>query len=113
MTCVEYLFGAIKNKYSKLEGNKAAPNSFGDRHCTYPSLYSPELDVANELYEESNVRFQQIIGVLRCSIELGRIDIMTDVSYFINIYDNLMRGTLMMSIGFEGTYRRIYKRIQE
>ena len=37
MTCVEYLQGSIKNKYSILEDNKAALKSFGDENYPYPS----------------------------------------------------------------------------
>ena len=38
------------------------------------------MDIADELYEELTKRFQQLIAVLRWSVELGRIDIMTEVS---------------------------------
>ena len=76
MTCIEYLHGAIKNLYSILEGNKAALKSFGDVHRPYPSLYRLELYVTDELYKDFINRFQQLIGVLRWSIELSRIDIM-------------------------------------
>ena len=40
------------------------------------------MDVTDELYEELTNRFKQLIGVIRWSIELGRIDIMTEVSCF-------------------------------
>ena len=80
MTCIEYLCGDIKNVYSILEGNKAALKFFGDGHRPYPSPYSPGLDVTYELYADLINRFQQIIGVIRWSIELGRIEINTKVS---------------------------------
>ena len=88
--------GYIKNVYFILEGNNAALKSFEDGHCPYPSSYRPELDVTGELYAELINRFQQIIVVLRWSIKLARIDIMTGVSFFINIYDHLVRGTLIL-----------------
>ena len=65
MTCFEYLCGAINNVYLILEGNKVALKSFGDVHRPYPSSYSPELDVTNELDEDLTDRFQQLIGVIR------------------------------------------------
>ena len=80
MTFIDYLHGAIKNVDYILEGNKSVLKSFGGGHRPYPSLYSPELDVTNELYEDLTSRFQQLIVFLRWSIELGRIEIMMEVS---------------------------------
>ena len=40
------------------------------------------MDATDGLYEELTNRFQQIIGVLRRSIELWRIGIMREVSFF-------------------------------
>ena len=42
--------------------------------------FRPELDVTEEMGEELTNRYQQLIGVLRWSTELRRIDIFTDVS---------------------------------
>ena len=80
MNCVEYLCGAIKNIDSILEGNKADLKSFRAGNSPYPSTYRPELDVTNELDVEFIHRFQELIGVLRWSIELVRIDIIMEVS---------------------------------
>ena len=42
--------------------------------------YRPELDVSEELdYEEANY-YQSQIGILRWMVELGRVDIMVEVS---------------------------------
>ena len=38
------------------------------------------MDITDELDEELTNRFHHLIGVLRCSIELDRIDIITEVS---------------------------------
>ena len=81
MTFVEYMYGAIKNVDSILEGNKKSPKPFKDGHCSFPSSYRPEFDVTDELDEELTNRFQQLIGVLRWYIELGRIDIMMEVIF--------------------------------
>jgi len=40
----------------------------------------PEIDVTPALDEERTNRFHQLIGILRWAIELGRIDILTEVS---------------------------------
>ena len=52
----------------------------GTSHRPNSSSFSPELDVTEELGEELTNRYQQLIGVLRWSIELRRIDILTEVS---------------------------------
>ena len=49
-------------------------------HSSYSSRFSPELYVTEELVDELTNRYQKLIGVLRWSIELGRIDILTEVS---------------------------------
>ena len=80
MNCAEYLRGSIKKVDLVLEGNKVVLKSFGDGKCPYPSSYRPYFEVTNELDAEFINRFQQLIGFLRWSIELGRIYIMTEVS---------------------------------
>ena len=75
--CVNYLKRAIDNVDTSLGADKTALNNYGDGHRQYSSIFRPELDVTEELEEEMINRYQQIIGVLRLSIELGRIDILT------------------------------------
>ena len=57
-----------------------ALKNYGDGNRPYSSSFGPELDVTEELGEELTNRYHQLIGVLRWSIELGRIDILTEVS---------------------------------
>ena len=59
---------------------KTALNNYGDVIRPYSSIFGPELDVTEELGEELTNIYKQLIGVLRWSIELGRIDILTEVS---------------------------------
>lgn len=42
--------------------------------------YRPEIGISDKLREILATRFQQMIGILRWSVELGRIDIITEVS---------------------------------
>ena len=42
--------------------------------------YRPELDTSEELDSDGITQFQQLIGILRWSVELGRIDIYHEVS---------------------------------
>ena len=77
---MNYMHRAIKNVDYLLERNKSYLKSFVDGHRPYPSSYRPESDVTDELYKVLTNIFQELIGVLRWSIELGRIVIMTEVS---------------------------------
>ena len=52
----------------------------GKAHRPYDSNYKPELDVTEELDDEGVAKFQGYIGTFRWMIELGHIDIMTEVS---------------------------------
>lgn len=45
-----------------------------------PPGYKPELDVTDECEPPMISRFQQLIGILRWAVELGRFDILTEVS---------------------------------
>jgi Reverse transcriptase (RNA-dependent DNA polymerase) len=51
-------------------------------HCNtpFPNKYRPELDTSRELTAEETTFYQELIGILRWSIELGRIDILLEVS---------------------------------
>jgi hypothetical protein len=46
----------------------------------FPNGYRPELDISTELGEEMATRFMQLVGILRWAVELGRIDIYTELS---------------------------------
>ena len=46
-----------------------------------PINYRPELDATPHCDEEHASRYRQIIGILRWAIELGRIDILTEVAF--------------------------------
>ena len=48
-----------------------------NRDDTMPTKYCPEIDISAELGDDRATQFQQMIGILRWSIELGRIDIIT------------------------------------
>jgi hypothetical protein len=48
--------------------------------CVFPSGWKPETDVTPELADEDASYYQQQIGVLRWMVELGRVDIIAEVS---------------------------------
>ena len=62
-----------ENLHDKYKLTKSAPNPFVQG-------YKPEIDVSEPLNPEEASYYQTIIGVLRWMVELGRIDIATEVS---------------------------------
>ena len=50
------------------------------REAAMKTDYRPELDLSKELGDNLANRFQQMIGILRWALELGRVDIITEVT---------------------------------
>ena len=83
MSSYEYLSNAIKDLEEQLEKDGSSPlKTYGKRsgERPFPVDYRPEIDITPELGDELTTRYLQLIGILRWSIELGRIDIITEVS---------------------------------
>ena len=69
---IENLEKILKNKNLKLPSKKMeSPISPG---------YRPEMDMSNELNAEEANLYQSLIGILRWTVEIGRIDICAEVS---------------------------------
>ena len=43
--------------------------------------YRPEIDISDELGDGLVMQYQQMIGILQWSVELGHVDIITEVSF--------------------------------
>ena len=71
----------------KVFGTKAGERPF-------PAQYRPEVDISEALGEELQSRYLQLIGILRWAIELGRIDIITEVSVLSQHQCNPREGQL-------------------
>ena len=84
--CVGYLKSEIDNVNNSLGVDKSVLKNYGNGGRPYSSSYRPELDVTEELGEELTNRYHKIIGVMRWSIELGRIDFLT---WVICLYQHL------------------------
>ncbi len=76
----KYVSAAVANVEEKLKG--VGRELLRARFCTAPFAngYKPELDTSPELALEGHRYFQEIIGVLRWAVELGRIDILLETS---------------------------------
>ena len=80
LSCHDYLFNAIKQVQADLSQKDLSLKQFGTGLRPYPASYRPEMDVTSTLDEDGTTKFQQLIGILRWAIELGRVDILTEVS---------------------------------
>ena len=80
LSCYDYLTNAIQQVEDELSQRDLTLNKFGTGLRPYLACYKPEVDVTQVLDAERTNRFQQLIGIPRWTIELGRIDILTEVS---------------------------------
>ncbi len=83
MSSWEYLTNAIKNLEKQLEDEKAPPlHTYGKKsgERPYPLSYRPEIDITLLLGDELTTRYMQLIGILHWGVEIGRLDIITEVS---------------------------------
>ena len=74
----KYVQSAIENVEQILQkGGQKLPSK-----CKTPlsSSYRPELDTSPELKEDGIQRYQELIGVSRWAVELGRVDILLETS---------------------------------
>ena len=80
MSSDRYISAAIKNVEAYLE--EVCERLRGKVRAVTPfaSGYKPELDSSNLLGSVEATKYQELIGVLRWTVEIGRIDILTEVS---------------------------------
>ena len=81
MSPSKYIRAAMSNVEEYLAKNydgRTLPN----KHATSPfkTGYRPELDLSPELDQEKSLFYMSQVGILRWMVELGRIDIITEVS---------------------------------
>jgi hypothetical protein len=78
----KYLAASVQNVEANLKQRGRVNGLPRKSKCSTPfeSSYRPELDVSNELALEGHRYFQELIGVLRWGVEIGRLDILLEVS---------------------------------
>ena len=74
----QYIKEAVKNVETYL--NKKDMGLLKNTTVPITSNYSPEIDSSPELNEEDSTYYQSLIGILRWIVEMGRMDIITEVS---------------------------------
>ena len=88
MNCVDYVTNAIANLENTIQRDGGADLKVYGTHAgkrPFPAVYRPEKDVSPLLDDEMTNRYMQLIGILRWAIEIGRVDIITEVSV-INVH---------------------------
>ena len=92
MSSEDYCKAAVENVeiWLKKKGEKLKTSTA----CVFPSGWKPETDITPELHEMDANYYQQQIGVLRWMVELGRIDIATEVSMLAAFSCNPRHGHL-------------------
>jgi hypothetical protein len=80
MSARKYVKEAVKNMKQMLIEDGGQTLSTSKSSAPIPTDYRPELDVTRELGERLASRYQQLIGVLRWMCEIGRLDILHEVS---------------------------------
>ena len=78
MTSVDYINAAVKNVKEAL--TKKRWNLPSKVTTPMPTSYAPELDSTPELDVEDVQYYQELIGMLRWGTEIGRVDVLHEVS---------------------------------
>ena len=94
MSSEEYVKTAITSIEAWLSKRKDSMRLPTKTACVFPSKWKPELDVTPELIPVDASFYQQQIGVLRWCVELGRIDIIAEVSMLAAFSANPRQGHL-------------------
>jgi hypothetical protein len=98
MSARKYVKESIKNVQSMLEEDGLTLPTCKSR-APIPTDYRPELDISKELDVEMASRYQQLIGVLRWMVEIGRVDILHEVAIMSQCLAMPWQGHLDMVYG--------------
>ena len=75
----DYVKAAVKNVEETIKkSGRRLPTSNVDTPMN--TTFSPELDVTEELNDDDTTYFRELIGVLRWATEIGRVDLLLEVS---------------------------------
>ena len=88
----DFVKNAVKNIESSLDDDEKL--SSRGQSVPWSSGYRPEIDVSPLLPPDGIQKYQQLIGTLRWMIELGRVDILHEVSTLSSFQDAPRQGHL-------------------
>ena len=78
MSSTDYLKAAVKNVEERLA--KKGMKLRSKIEVPMPQGYHPEIDASDELNSDGVTMYQELIGMLRWAVEIGRVDILTELS---------------------------------
>jgi hypothetical protein len=76
----KYVQAAVANVEEKLRTSKRELKKAKHSSAPFPADYKPEMDCSAELALEGHRYYQELIGVLRWAVEIGRLDILLETS---------------------------------
>ena len=95
LTSNSYVQGAVDTMQRLLaEDGRTLKSGKRSHKGLLPHGYRPETDTSDECNAEHVSRFQQLIGILRWAVELGRIDIQIEVALLSQYQMNPRQGHL-------------------
>ena len=105
ITSQDYITAAVSNVEEAIKGTS---RRLPTRHIETPmsTTYMPELDVTEELRERDVTFFQELIGVLRWATEIGRVDILLEVSLLSQYQASPREGHLEQLLHIFGFLKR-------
>ena len=108
----KYLAASVENVEAKLKSSGRVDGLPSKKKCLTPfeSSYRPELDVTPELALEGHRYFQELIGVLRWGVEIGRLDILLEVALLSAYLANPREGHLEAAFHIFGYLKHEPKR---
>jgi hypothetical protein len=80
MSGKDYVKNAVNICKGMLAGDQRVLRAGKGTERPMPKTYRPEMDISPVLGSELASRYQQLIGILRWAVELGRVDILLEVS---------------------------------
>ena len=80
LSCTSYVKNAVETVENLLKEDGRQLKTGKRHHGPLPHGYKPELDTTDECSDEHTSRYQQLIGILRWAVELGRVDIQIEVA---------------------------------
>jgi len=109
MDSFKYVSEAVKNVEDRLAEHKAGLPTKANTPFS-SSSYHPAHDISPELDDTDTKYFQELIGILRWAIELGRVDILLEVSLLSSHLALPRRGHLLQVYHIFGYLKKNLKR---
>jgi hypothetical protein len=107
MSSDNYTDAALKNVEAQLQGTRwKLPTQ-----ATTPMStdYHPELDTTPELDDDERTRFQELIGIVRWATEIGRVDVLHEVSILSQYQASPREGHLQQLLRIFTFWKRSHK----